>query len=141
MYRSVILLLVILLLASCQTVENAPKPKNLIPEDTMVELLVDLGKINALISINAKQYELRDVDAKQLVFDKYNIDSTQLVESARYYAEHFRVNQNIYNRVNEILQRESDSLYEVDQTLEREEKEKTSKKPIKLKLDKEKMTQ
>lgn len=141
MNRSVILMLVVLLLASCQTVDHAPKPKNLIPEDTMVELLVDLGKINALISINAKQYELRDVDAQQLVFDKYNIDSIQLVESARYYAEHFRINQNIYNRVNEILQRESDSLYEVDQTLEREEKEKASKKPIKLKIDKEKLTQ
>lgn len=134
-----VLWLLLSLLVACQKVTHTPKPKNLIPEDTMVDLLVDLGKINALISINTKEFEKRQVDARRLVFEKYQIDSAQLAESAQFYAEDFKVNQSIYNRVNEILLRESDSLYEIDQKNAAEEKEKNTKNPIKPQINRERL--
>lgn len=110
-----ILLFLLVVFTSCQDVNMAPKPKNLIPEDTMVNLLVDLQKMDAVISKNKNYYELRKVKAKDLIFEKYQIDSLQLAESSNYYAEDFTTNTRIYERVITKLEAEKkviDSLYE-----------------------------
>ncbi|MDT0294127.1 DUF4296 domain-containing protein [Mesonia ostreae] len=110
-----ILLLSLVLFTACQDVNKALKPKNLIPEDKMVNLLVDLQKMDAVISKNKNYYELRKVKAKDLIFEKYQVDSMQLAESSNYYAEDFATNTRIYERVITKLEAEKkiiDSLYE-----------------------------
>ncbi len=99
------------LLGSCQKLTPAQKPKNLIPDDKMVEILIDLAKIDAARNVNIEQFEKLGGDqAKQLLFEKYGIDSMQLVESTAYYAGRLEMNDSIYSRVKNRLKRESDSL-------------------------------
>ncbi|HLS31124.1 MAG TPA: DUF4296 domain-containing protein [Flavobacteriaceae bacterium] len=108
---------------SCQDIEETPKPDNLIPEDKMVEILVDLAKVDAAFSISSKEYKKRGVVGREMILEKYDIDSVQLVKSNAYYAEDFKVNQRIYEAVQTRLQRENDSLRELNDKLKAEEKE------------------
>ena len=107
--------LLLLVLGACQDVNIASKPKNLIPEDKMVDLLVDLQKLDATIQKNKTYFELRKVQAKDLIYEKYQVDSLQVVESSNYYAENFTTNARIYEKVIVKLEAEKkviDSLYD-----------------------------
>lgn len=119
-----------LLLLGCQNVEKAPKPENLIGEEKMVDVLIDLLKVDATISYSSGLFEKREVEAKDLIFEKYKIDSLQLAESSAYYSENFKENQRIYDSVQARLKRERarlDSLSDQkNDSLQKERKEKTS---------------
>ncbi|MGO3262579.1 MAG: DUF4296 domain-containing protein, partial [Mesonia sp.] len=110
-----IVFLLLLVLGACQDVNIAPKPKNLIPEGKMVDLLVDLQKMEAVISKNKNSFELRKVKVKNLIYEKYQVDSLQVVESSNYYAEDFTTNARIYEKVIVKLEAQKkviDSLYD-----------------------------
>lgn len=121
--KNSILLLVIFGLTACQNVERTPKPKNLIPEGKMVKVLVDMVKIDAVISLDKPGYRDRGSIGKTLIFNKYEIDSTQLAQSNAYYAEHFTINQRIYDSVRVVLDREKDSLFRLKEQREAAEKD------------------
>lgn len=126
--KKIILFLGVLSLMACQEVTHTAKPKNLIPKEKMVDILVDMAKVDAAISLNAREYEKRGAKGKEFIFKKYNIDSLQLVSSNRYYAEHFKINQQIYENVQEILQKQSDSLYALEKKKKEAAKEKDTDK-------------
>lgn len=69
---------------SCTSNTIIEKPDNLIPKDKMVDVITDL-----LIASGAKNikniHQQRDVDYYSLVFEKYQVDSTQFQESNYYY--------------------------------------------------------
>lgn len=121
-YRISLLIALPLLILGCQKIENTPKPENLIPEDKMVEILVDLAKIDAAMSVSTKEYEKRGVVGRELILKKHQVDSLQLVQSSAYYAENFRVNQRIYERVEAILKFQNDSLNEINERLKQEKR-------------------
>lgn len=69
---------------SCTSNTIFKKPDNLISEDQMVDLLTDL--FLAINAENTKNLDLkRQVNYYPLIFEKYNIDSTQFKESNYYY--------------------------------------------------------
>jgi len=110
-----LIFLLLIAFGACQDVNNAPKPNHLIPEDKMVNLLVDLQKVDAVISKNKNYFEIRNVKAKDLIFEKYQVDSLQVAESSNYYAENFTTNIRIYEKVILKLEAEKkviDSLYD-----------------------------
>ena len=119
--RNLLFLIFSFLLLSCQNIEKAPKPDNLIPEDKMVDVLVDLAKTDAAISLSIKEYKKRGGEARNLILEKHNIDSLQLVESNAYYADDFKTNERIYAKVEAILKKENDSLSALNE--KRKEKE------------------
>lgn len=98
------------LFLGCQSVEKAPKPEDLIGEEKMINVLVDMLKVDATISYSTGLFEKRDVEAKDLIFEKYKIDSLQLAQSSAYYSEDFKVNQRIYDSVETRLKRERAAL-------------------------------
>lgn len=123
LFKKIVLLVFgVFFLASCQEKKSTPKPDNLIPEDKMVNILVDLAKINGANNISSKSFKERDIEPKDLIFKKYNIDSLQLVENSNYYADNFKKNKNIYTKVEAILQRETDSLNAIAEEKKKEEK-------------------
>jgi hypothetical protein len=69
---------------SCTSNTIIEKPDNLIPKDKMVDVITDL-----LIASGAKNikniHQQRDIDYYSLVFEKYQVDSTQFQESNYYY--------------------------------------------------------
>src|SRR5699024_7259965 len=115
----VIGMLILAGLLSCQHIDQTPKPDNLIPEEKMVNILVDMAKLNAAQGVSTKNYRKRHVNAKELMFEKYDIDILQLIKSNNYYAEHFDVNARIYDSVRSKLQLEKKRL----EALERKSKE------------------
>lgn len=72
-------------LVNCTSNTIIEKPKNLIPKEQMVDLLTDLLLANGSGSIKNTQLK-RNVNYYPLVFEKYNIDTTQFKESNYYYA-------------------------------------------------------
>lgn len=112
-YKTLFVALFYVLLTGCQKVNHTPKPKNLIPNEKMVDILVDLAKIDAARNVNVEKFdEFGGKTAKRLLFEKYQIDSIQLVESSAYYAEKLKMNDSIYSRVKNRLKAENDSLLE-----------------------------
>lgn len=110
---------------ACQSVEKTPKPENLIPEEKMVDILVDLAKVDAAASVSEKEYRKRGSVGKDFIFEKYAIDSAQLVQSNAYYAEQFRLNQRIYEQVEAKLKIENDSLSALKEKSNKENKQKS----------------
>lgn len=112
------------MLQSCQKVNRPQKPKNLISNEVMVDILVDLAKIDAARNFNTDKFdEAGGHKAKQLLLEKYGIDSIQLVESSVYYAQRLEMNDSIYSRVKNRLKAENDSLMEVKNGKKASEKE------------------
>ena len=74
------LIIFVVILGACQNVDKAPKPENLIPEDKMVDILVDLQRLDAVIQKNDQQFEMRNVKAKDLILEKYQVDSLQIAK-------------------------------------------------------------
>lgn len=107
MKRHLILIgILFFIFGACQHVHYAPKPDNLISEKEMVDVLFDLIKLDATESYNSVQFDRRGVKPRELLFEKYQIDSAQLAESSAYYAEKFAQNERIYDSVRVRLERE-----------------------------------
>lgn len=91
-----------LLLFSCQ--QNAiDKPDNLIDEDTMEDIIYDLAILDAIRQSDPASLEKKNITASTYVYDKYDIDSLQFVNSNHYYASDVHNYLKIYKRVEERL--------------------------------------
>ena len=112
MIQRIILGLVMLLLFSC--VEKlVEKPDNLIPQDKMVLILKEMAIVNAAKGTDLGKLRNNGIDPTSFVFEKYEIDSAQFVDSDRYYASLPLVYETLYKKVessleNERLQMEED---------------------------------
>lgn len=106
--------LFLLLTSGCQEVKKAPKPERLIPEAKMVDILVDLAKIEAAMTYNLSDFEKKGVNPETYVYEKYGIDSAQLVKSNAYYIEHFKINKRMYEKVRTRLTNEKEQLDSIE---------------------------
>jgi len=101
------LIVLIYLLGSCDTgVLRTKKPKNLISQGTMAEVLADIHIAEASIQIeNSEDDTIRQtyINYYYAVFEKHNISKDAFVESMDYYFKNPEKLQVIYDNVNEIL--------------------------------------
>jgi len=104
-----VLLLVFLLLGACRE-KLLDKPENLIPEATMVEVLQDLALVNAAKTTNLYVLQDNNIDPMTYIFEKHGIDSTQFVESDRYYASMPPKYEEIYQKVEANLEKEIEAV-------------------------------
>tara|TARA_B100000949_G_C14103515_1_gene375155 strand:+ start:183 stop:623 length:441 start_codon:yes stop_codon:yes gene_type:complete len=112
-----------LLCLSCQDVERPQKPDKLIDEDKMVDILYDVSLINAARSYSVPKLKVSGIKPERFVYEKYNIDSTQLAESLAYYTIDFNTYSQIWERVNERLEKkrsEVDSIRKYNDSVTRE---------------------
>ncbi|QED38749.1 DUF4296 domain-containing protein [Antarcticibacterium arcticum] len=94
---------------SCQNIEKVEKPKNLISEQKMAEVLTDLSLLNSAKNYNRRLLEETGLKPDEYLYTKHNIDSAQLSQSTRYYASDQNRLEAIYKNVKtnlEKLQRE-----------------------------------
>lgn len=89
---------------------DAEKPKRLLSEDEMVNILYDLSLLQAISSGNPAQLDSSRVDVKTYVFKKYSIDSLTLVQNQKYYAADMEKYQKLHKRVSERLVAEKTPL-------------------------------
>lgn len=112
-----IFFLFIVILASCQSIERTPKPDNLIEEDKMVDILVELSLFDAAKRLNSNRVNVRSIEIQDLIYEKFNVDSTQLANSNAFYAENLKTYEPIFDSVQKRLERlkvELDTLKAID---------------------------
>lgn len=85
------------------------KPKNLIDEDTMVDIFYDLSLLDAIKSHNPGKLQ-QAKDPNLYIYKKYKIDSVQFAQSNRYYASDIKGYKKMYQRVGRRLERTRKSL-------------------------------
>ena len=84
MKKTISICVLLILVVSCTSKTIYPKPKDLIPKDTMSLLFKDLFIANA--ARNVKNIKLqRKVNYHPLIFKKYKIDSSRFYRSNLYY--------------------------------------------------------
>jgi hypothetical protein len=97
-------ILIFVILASCQNIEKTPKPKDLISEDKMVEVLTDMTLMQSARNFNKQQFEKTGFTPKNFIYEKYGIDSLQFERSNNYYAEKYTIYEGVYRRVKDSLE-------------------------------------
>ena len=103
--RAVFYLSIIFLTFSC-TQKEIEKPENLIDQATMEQILYDLAMLQAIKGHDAKLLPKNQIDPRKYIFQKYKIDSLQLVKSNRYYAADLENYKLMYNNVIEKVKAE-----------------------------------
>lgn len=113
-----VILIILVSLVSCQDVKRMEKPEDLIPKDKMADILVEMSLVQGAKSANRRLFEETGLKPKAYLWERFDIDSLQFVESNNYYAENYDEYQDIYLEVQqrlEVLQVKYDSLREIDQ--------------------------
>ncbi|HDZ05173.1 hypothetical protein LCGC14_0082380 [marine sediment metagenome] len=103
--RQVVLLLVLglFLFSSCAE-ELIERPENLIPEYKMVSIIKEMAIVNAAKTTNLGKLRENGIEPTTFVFEKFEIDSAQFVDSDRYYASKPLRYENMYKKVESDLE-------------------------------------
>ena len=117
---------------SCYDIEKPDKPKDLIPEDQMVDVLVDITIMSSAKGINKRTLENNGVTPVAYIYKKHGIDSTQFVNSNNYYAHDIKVYERIYAKVKDSLV----ILRDKYKAIQKEETEKKNKEKNEVKAEK-----
>ncbi|MGB2759547.1 DUF4296 domain-containing protein [Maribacter stanieri] len=102
--RQVLLLVLGMLLFSSCAEELIEKPDNLIPEDKMVSIIKEMAIVNAAKTTNLGKLRENGIEPTTFVFEKFEIDSAQFVDSDRYYASKPLRYENMYKKVESELE-------------------------------------
>jgi hypothetical protein len=109
-------------IVACQSVETPPKPKPLLEQSKMVELISDLVILDATMSVNSKTLEDVKVIPSKFIFQKYKLDSAQIAANLRYYNQDITQNKELYLQVKtrvEYLKNNYDSIKTLKDSLRR----------------------
>jgi len=107
MFKNLTVIMVLcLLVISCNGNGRPKKPDNLISKDKMSEVLYDLYVINAAKGVNRKLLEASGFMPETYVLTKHSIDSLQFADSNMYYAFDTDVYEVIVADVKERLEKE-----------------------------------
>ncbi|MGB5653887.1 MAG: DUF4296 domain-containing protein [Robiginitalea sp.] len=90
-------------------------PENLISKETMSDILYDIALINSIDNSHPQVLKSKNIQVMDFVFKKYGIDSTQFVQSDLYYASVPVLYEDIYQAVEDRLERKRDSTSQLIQ--------------------------
>lgn len=125
-------------MVACQKVDKPPKPKPLLEQSKMVELIADLIVLDASMSVNSKNLSDINLVPSQFIFQKYKLDSAQIAANLRYYNEDITINKEIYLQAKarvETMKKNYDSIKTLKDSLRRIEIEEKRNKNQKVKLE------
>jgi len=89
-------------LVSCTSNTIYEKPKDLIPKDTMVNILTDLFLASSATNVKNKNLE-SSANYTPIVYEKYNIDSTRFKNSNIYYLSKMDEYEKLFLKVKDSL--------------------------------------
>ncbi|WP_394751291.1 DUF4296 domain-containing protein [Spongiimicrobium salis] len=96
--KKVLFFVLCALILSCNEKVIEP-PENLIPQETMINILYDLSVLNAAKNTNPEVLKDNKIETMEYLYKKYTIDSVQFVKSDLYYASVPLEYENIYKAV------------------------------------------
>lgn len=129
MKNQLVFILAFLLIVSCESKVNYEKPENLIPRDTMIDLLYEMHLAVGTSNLRNKNSE-KDRNYLSLVYEKYDIDSTRFAISNIYYTSQAVE----YEEMFEEVERRLEVLHQKYET-ERDSAINASKRKERLPLD------
>lgn len=97
-------LILLLLATSCFNANKLEKPKNLIPKDKMVNILIDIKLLTSSHGKNKKTLEDNHIFPESYIYKKYNIDSLQFANSNSYYSFYVNEYSEIYQKIKDSLE-------------------------------------
>lgn len=103
--RTVLVILMVSGLFSCQHVERPERPEDVIPLDKMADIMTDVYLANAARSVNNKVIRQNALALDSMIYKKYDIDSLQFVISNSYYTSRLDDYAEIFTAVEERLTR------------------------------------
>ncbi len=115
MKHSLILFLFVFSFFGCQNVDQPEKPKNLIPKDKMVDILMETYLANAARSVDNKSIITKGIKLDSMIYRNFGIDSLQFVKSNDFYAADVNTYMTIVKEVEtrlDVMQKRMDSLWE-----------------------------
>jgi Domain of unknown function (DUF4296) len=121
--KKIVVFLFFYTLLSCSD-KAIEKPKNLIDETTMENILYDLSLIQAIKGHDYKLLPKKSIDPQKYIYQKYKIDSSQFAQSNKYYSSDIDGYKKMYDRVIEKIKAEKKVL---DAKVSKEFKEKQKK--------------
>jgi hypothetical protein len=121
--KTAILLLVLVWFSSCQDIQKPERPKDLIPEDKMVEVLIDVHLFNAAKNVNRLPLQQTGMSPHEFIYDKHNIDSIRFEKSNSYYGTDINAYERIHLRVKAFLE---NKRIEIDTLIAREKRHQDS---------------
>ena len=104
MNRYITILLIALVIFSCNNIDKPKKPDNLISKDRMVDIITDISLMTAAKGLNKGLLEENAINPQNYIYNKYSIDSVQFAESNNYYAYDVKEYEEIYLKVKERLE-------------------------------------
>ena len=110
----------------CQSVQKPEKPKDLIPKEKMIDIMMESYLSNAARSVNNRKLRSYGIKLDSLIYAKYNVDSLQLVKSNNYYSADLETYESMFKTIEEkltVLKVKADSIQKLEK--EKEEANKT----------------
>lgn len=117
----------VVLFFGCQNIQYPERPKDLIPEDKMVEVLIDVHLFNAAKSVNRLPLQQTGMTPHQFIYEKHDIDSVQYEKSNAYYGANLNTYERIHTSVKTFLENQKT---EIDTVIVREKRKQDSIKII-----------
>lgn len=99
----------LLFLAACRK-DIMDKPENLIPRKKMVDIMYDMAVLSATKSVQQDILIENNIFPETYLYEKYQIDSLQLVESKVYYASRPDVYLKIFKEVEGRLNAQKEAM-------------------------------
>lgn len=121
--KTLLLLVTVVWVSSCQDIQRPERSKDLIPEDKMVEILIDVHLFNAAKNVNRLPLQQTGMTPSQFIYEKHNIDSLQFEKSNAYYGSDINTYERIHSRVKAFL---DNKKTEIDTLIAREKRRQDS---------------
>lgn len=120
-------------LSCCLLIACAEKvleePENLIEPNTMIDIMYDLSVLNAVQTTSPGTLAQWDKEIMQIIYARYEIDSTRLADSDAYYASLPIQYKGMYDSVQKRITLESEKLEEIRRLRNEKTMEEQKKKP------------
>lgn len=137
MKKAIVVLAVLALFVSCKEEATVKTPKKPIDKAVMVAIFYDLALLDASKYQMMSKTEFEKTTAKDFIFKKYKIDSTQFAQNNLYYAASIEQYKEMFQEVEKRLQDRSDKL----DTLQKRKKELLDKKDKKIRKKEKELAQ
>ncbi|NND93280.1 MAG: DUF4296 domain-containing protein [Flavobacteriales bacterium] len=109
------LIILLIFISSCQVEEEIIPPKDLIPEDEFVEILVDLNLIESIRSMHMTKEKETKVETEVFyneLWERTDVSAEQFKTSFEFYRKDVEKMAEFYDRASQSIKRKEDLLNE-----------------------------
>ena len=106
MKKIFLLLSILIFISACSSKNEIPKPAKPIDKAVMENIFYDLVLLQALKNYNPEKLTKNNINSKTYIYQKYKIDSLQLVENNKYFASDIQAYKTMFENVSNRLQKE-----------------------------------